>query len=234
MNLKDKLAFFSKHSLSEDTRLRIKEENNRDSYSDEDSFTPPEFRDIAQVALAGYFGVCCGRKNIKVHPTCVEFYYHEEAEDGIKDYIVYHRNPKNSSEDKLKSIFSLGILHHHVSGIDITFEHGSCPEDAVRASMLIREFWVEGEDKPDNRSTLLYDALYSQTSVFDGFSIKWVDGEKEIEVASSVRKNVAKYDGNAQKLLAKEHQDLINEKGFSCTEDKKYIQDPRKWQFKKV
>ena len=36
---------------------------------------------------------------VTVQPTCVEFYYHEEVEGGIKDPIVYHRNPKNAVVD---------------------------------------------------------------------------------------------------------------------------------------
>ena len=158
----------------------------------------------------------------------MEFYYHEEAEGGIKDPIVYHRNPKSGSP---KSIFKLGILHNHVSGIDITFEKGTHPEDAIRASLLIREFSVDG-NPPDSRSTLLYDMLYSQASIFDGFSIKWVDGEEKAEVEADVRKNVAKYDENGQKMQAKEHQELLD-KGFTLTKDRKHIQDPRPWQFKK-
>ncbi len=85
----------------------------------------------------------------------MEFYCHEEAKHGIKDYIVYHRNTKDSP----KPTFGLGTLNHHVSGVDITFEKGDEPDTAIRASMLIREFEVEG--KNDDRSTMLYEALYS-------------------------------------------------------------------------
>ena len=74
--------------------------------------------------------------------------------------------------------------------------------------------------------------LYSQASIFDGFSIKWVDGEEKAEVEADVRKNVAKYDENGKKMQAKEHQELLD-KGFTLTKDKKHIQDPRPWQFKK-
>ena len=100
-----------------------------------------------------------------------------------------------------------------------------------RASLLIREFSVDG-NPPDSRSTLLYDMLYSQASIFDGFSIKWIDGEEKAEVEADVRKNVAKYDENGQKMQAKEHQELLD-KGFTLTKNRKHIQDPRPWQFKK-
>ena len=36
-----------------------------------------------------------------------------------------------------------------------------------------------------------------------------------------------------QKMQAKEHQELLD-KGFTLTKDKKHIQDPRQWQFKKI
>ena len=42
-----------------------------------------------------------------------------------------------------KSLFPLGILHNHVSGIDMTFEKGDNPQDAIRMSALIREFRMD-------------------------------------------------------------------------------------------
>lgn len=143
--LKETLESFS---LSEDTRRKILNEDH--PFGNQGTpFIPSEFKEIAQIALAGHFLVSAGTQQITVQPICVEFYYHEETEGGIKDPIVYHRNPKNGSP---KSIFKLGILHNHVSGIDITFEKGTHPEDAIRASLLIREFSVDG-NPPDSRST---------------------------------------------------------------------------------
>ncbi|MCH4099108.1 MAG: hypothetical protein LKF06_00540 [Prevotella sp.] len=100
----------------------------------------------------------------------------------IRLYTI--ENPKDARKNK--PVFPFGFLNNHVSGIDITFEKGNCPKEAVRASMLIREFEVDGET--ESRSTMMYEALYQQASVFDGFSIKWVDGEKEVAVESSIRK----------------------------------------------
>ena len=142
-----------------------------------------------------------------------------------------HRISSQPQEWFSKSILKLGILHNHVSGIDITFEKGTHPKDAIRASLLIREFSVDG-NPPDSRSTLLYDMLYSQASILDRLSIKWVDGEEKAEVEADVRKNVAKYDENGQKMQAKEHLKLLD-KGFTLTKDRKHIQSPRPWQFKK-
>ncbi len=180
---------------------------------------PEEFKKIAEVALAGSFKVKKGNEVISVHPTCVEFYYHEESGD-IKDPIVYHRNTKGSKKD----IFEFGSLHNHVSGIDITFEHGDCPENAVRASMLIREFEVNGVK--ETRSTKLYDWLYQQSSMFDGISVEWKDGEKPVEVISGVRKNVAAYDKEGNKIPAS------GANGQRLTSNRKYVQDLRPWQFR--
>ena len=51
------------------------------------------FRNVAQQILSGYFLVQKNQSDscVKVHPTCVEIYYHEEGDRGdkIKDYIVY-------------------------------------------------------------------------------------------------------------------------------------------------
>lgn len=83
-------------------------------------YIPCEFIKIAKNVLSGYFEVSNKGNLIKVCPTSIEFYYHEEFEGGIKDPIVYYRN----SEKSIKNIFPLGVLHNHVSGIDITFEKG--------------------------------------------------------------------------------------------------------------
>jgi agmatine/peptidylarginine deiminase len=199
-------------SLSDTSRKRILEGNNK---------APIEFEQIAQVALAGHFFVKGKGHDIEVRPTCVEFYYHEEAELGIKDNIVYHRNTKDSP----KFAFEFGTLHNHVSGVDITFEQGDEPNTAIRASMLIREFEVDG--KNDDRSTMLYEALYQQSSVFSGISVHWVDGDEPVDVISDVRKNVAQFDVNSEKKKASDYPDL------STTKDKKFVQDLRKWQFKR-
>lgn len=199
-------------SLSEDSRRKLLNGSND---------APPEFIDIARMVLAGHFSVKDANRKIMVRPTAVELYYHEESEGGIKDPIVYHRNSKNNTE----KIFPVGTLHNHVSGIDITFEHGCTPSTAVRASILIREFEVNG--KNEERSTKLYEALYQQASLFDGISIEWVDGDQLPNVVQSPRKNVAMFYNDRDKMKAKDHPELPH------TIDGKFVQDMRKWQFKK-
>ena len=210
------------------------------------------FRPIAEQILSGYFKVTNNRDSssfVKVHPTCVEMYYHEEGEgsDKVKDYIVYHRDSDDGK--KKKSVFPLGVLHNHVSGIDITFEKlvEGLP---IRFSALIREFWVDEsnkkkeendnygdpikpctETKPEKRSTYLYGALYSQYSVFDGFSVQWVDSKTKKEVRPpKVRKNVAKYSPNDENKPEKILADSSTKKE-DRTYNQKYKQCSKEWSY---
>ncbi|WP_301705925.1 hypothetical protein [uncultured Parabacteroides sp.] len=74
---------------------------------------------------------------------------------------------------------------------------------------------------------MLYEALYQQSSIFEGVSAKWIDGKTEVEVESGYRKNVAQYDENGKKITKEDQPNAF------LTENKKYVQDLRKWQFKK-
>ncbi len=206
------------------------------------------FKPVAEQILSGYFKVTNNRDSssyVKVHPTCVEIYYHEEGpgNDKVKDYIVYHRDSVDGT--KKKSVFPLGLLHNHVSGIDITFEKltEGLP---VRFSALIREFWVDKSNKkevendnygdpikpcteaePETRSTYLYEALYSQYSVFDGFSVQWVDDEENLEKIRKVKErlNVAEYRLNEKNKPEKQTE------GEPRTRNNKYKQCLRMWSY---
>lgn len=205
---------------------------------------PKQFEDVAKAILNGHFLVEQGERRREVHPVCVEMYYHEEWEGGVKDPIVYHRNRKEVKEEA----FSIGLLHNHVSGIDITFEKET-EKGCVRASALIREFTVTeqgGEEsltrlengkrieKCERRSTYMYDALFGQFSIFEGgFNVSWVDGEEselgKMELIADVRKNVAKYerkDDDYRKAPASG--EPAEEKVYG-----KYVRDKRRWQFRK-
>ena len=143
---------------------------------DKDGKMSDAFKPIAETILSGYFKVTKNNSDsyVTVHPTCVE----------------------------------------NVSGIDLTFERRGNDGNPIRFSALIREFWVDErnkkvdqyemnvlrgcrEDNPDRRPTHLYDALYSQFSVFEGFSIQWLDGKddekKKIELVAT-RINVPQYE----------------------------------------
>lgn len=151
---------------------------------DKDGKMSDAFKPIAETILSGYFKVTKNNSDsyVTVHPTCVEIYYHEEGtgDDKVKDFIVYHRN---SDSGKIKKdVFPLGILHNHVSGIDLTFERRGNDGNPIRFSALIREFWVDDrnkkvdqyemnvlrgcrEDNPDRRPTHLYDAYMLQKHI---------------------------------------------------------------------
>lgn len=230
--LKEKLMKFS---VGEDLREELSRKD-----------TPMVFREIAQTVLSGYFKVTKGNDEndmVKIYPTCVELYFHEEQEDGIKDYIVYHRNIGK----KLKSVFPLGILHNHVSGIDVTFEQGDDAEHAIRLSVLVREFRVDVSNKKtdiyqnddwDNKNyivkypTHLYDAIYSQYSIFDGgFKIEWNDGEEtlKLKAESEYRINVPNYIKLGNKMIKEPY---ASGKKEVKTKTGDYVQDTRKWLFR--
>ena len=181
---------------------------------------PQKFQEVAKAILSGHFRVqnSSTSEHIEVHPTCVEIYYHEEQNNGVKDPIVYHRNRETKSGKNTPSVFPLGVLHNHVSGIDITFESEADNSKKyvtgiVRASALIRKFKVKDKDgkwmeftkiknnediksKIEDRSTYIYEYLFGQFSIFDGFTIKWVDGGQDfddIKLKCNPRKNVKEY-----------------------------------------
>ena len=207
---------------------------------------PKEFQKVAKAILSGHFVVQNNNnesERVEVYPTCVEIYYHEEQANGVKDPIVYHRNRKKKSGDDNPDVFPLGVLHNHVSGIDITFESEANSKNKyvtgiVRASALIREFSVkiwkiekgkitEKVIEKENRSTYIYDYLYGQFSIFDGgFTIKWVDGS-ECELAEfKTRENVATYKREGADF------EKIKLENPPC-KSKPYQQDLRRWQFRK-
>ena len=131
--------------------------------------------------------------------------------------------------------------------VDLTFERKGDDGNPIRFSALIREFWVNSENKkedlyemkgvggngenmPDKKTTHIYDALYSQFSVFEGFSIQWVDGtddeRKQINCVGT-RINVSQYEiknNKPEKCEIKSVTDV-------ATQNKKYKQCPRMWRY---
>lgn len=214
------------------------------------------FKPIAETILSGHFKVTKNNSDsyVTVHPTCVEMYYHEEGEgeEKIKDYIVYHRD---SNEGKRMPVFPIGVLHNHVSGIDITFEK-VVDDLPVRFSALIREFWIDKSNKkeeqtekygeenikvytesdPEKRSTYLYEALYSQYSVFDGFSVQWIDGNENDrkKIRCNTRLNVAEYEMKNNNDGKNPKPEKIKKDGIAkelLTKNKNYKQCQRMWRY---
>lgn len=197
----------------------------------------PAFRQIAAKLLSGgHFIVQDNNGDTirRVFLHAVEFYYHEENDGTVKDYIVYHRNPDNpQKKPNPRPSYPIGSLHTHVSGVDITFEDNENPDNPqYRASVLVRAFRVEEVKRipglafskdVDERSTLFYDALFMGVNATEGgIKVFWYDNEvKECETPlSRPRQNVGEFEEKTHK------------KGYKYYEKKKpFEQDEREWAF---
>ena len=103
-----------------------------------------EFARLAPYFISG--GHIRVRDEYCIYPTTVEFYFHSEQPNGVKDDIVYHREKRMLKENIKLPYFPIMSLHAHDSGFDITFEN---KEMQYRASALIREYqvWdIQGEN----------------------------------------------------------------------------------------
>ena len=170
------------------------------------AFLSQQFGIIAQhLIFCGHFEVRSNGKIIRcIHLDTVEFYYHEEGDGEIKDYIVYHRN-KDKTPDVYLEAYPIASLNAHVSGLDITFEDQS-DKPEYRASVLVRAFNVieniptkglhRCPEDGERRSTYLYEHLFMGIPINDGFQIKWViDSNHTNSIPNrGYRVNVHKYD----------------------------------------
>lgn len=135
----------------------------------------------------------------RIYPLEIEFYYHEEGEDGLKDPVMYHTA---DHEGKMLDYYPLGSLNCHTSGMDITFEN---QEKQYRASFLIRKYrvceyesgeWVEKKEC-EKRSTYIYEDMFMNIPLSDGINVKWVNVEPinpAEEILSKPRIHVAEYE----------------------------------------
>ena len=195
-----------------------------------------QFEELANYFLKdGYFLVNNERK---IYICDVEFYYHEEFDGGIKDWIMYHRDLHPNNKTEKLGYLQLGQLNSHASGLDVTFEN---PDEKYRAGMLIRGFKIVEpivEPKPfdyshtkyyDERSTHFYDALLNSGGNFTkGFSITWENKElihKGYDIIQTYRKNVPAF-------IAENVTEKYTETNKPVTYKKqKCNQCPRKWRF---
>ena len=173
------------------------------------AFLSQQFSRIAQhLIYCGHFEVISNGKLIRcIYLDTLEFYYHEEGDGEIKDYIVYHRNKDKSPNDYLEA-FPVGSLNTHVSGVDITFEDQS-DKPTYRASVLIRAFHVEEFIHTDGlhpcletetRSTYLYEYLFMGLPINESVQIRWVVDSNHTDSVPhcGYRVNVHKYDINKE------------------------------------
>lgn len=145
-----------------------------------------EFEDVAKAAFyTGYFLVNRGNEKYeyRIELTCLEFYYHEDAQDGIKD-------PRKLLKGKNTFYCEKGAVLPHNYGVDIIFDDD---DEKFHASFLIRGFksieygnkvfsnW--DDNKKEWHPQYLWDYLFGGANMLrDGkFSIEWVDNGIEID-----------------------------------------------------
>ena len=204
-----------------------------------------QFEAIAKdVLLGGCFEINGVRR---IYPLEIEFYYHEEGENGLKDPVMYHTA---DHEGKMLDYYPLGSLNCHISGMDVTFEN---QEKQYRASFLIRKYrvceyesgeWVEKKEC-EKRSTYIYEDMFMNIPLFDGITVKWISGETVNLTKEIVRKqriNVAEYkrgnDGKFKKVeIIKDEYDKLSDveqQEYFSYSGKKLKKCKREWNYSVV
>ena len=157
------------------------------NWKDEKKLTE-QFAKLAPYFLYGGYVHVLDR--YRVYIQRVEFYFHSEKADGIKDEIVYHRNDYHV-EGNLPYFMPL-TFHAHASGYDLAFENET---EQYRASVLIRAYEIYDESekkfmKAENgrfiyinepytnpQSTYLYDII---NGFGDTGAIEWKDDASQL------------------------------------------------------
>ena len=182
-----------------------------------------QFKNLANYFLLnGYFLI---NNQVKVYLRSIEFYYHEEN-GVIKDPITYHKN----TTKHIVPYYPIGLMNMHQSGIDITFES---EKEQYRASMLIRGFNIVNRTEDltplyESRSTYIYEAFFMQFPIQNKIQLEWVEEPLNYlgaKISSQKRLNVSLYNDAGKKIKAEEMPE------YEPTQNKKYVQDQRKWRF---
>jgi len=201
-----------------------------------------QFHHMAKELLYGGYFLIEGKTRICLDD--IEFYYHEEGEEGLKDPIMYHTN---DHEGKEIPYFEIGRLNLHISGVDVTFEN---VEKKYRASFLIRGFHVENDEEPYNPcsteiknfdpcSTHIYDKmLYMGVPLSKSIEIEWVskdlDGKETYKPKGEWRKNAAEFEINKNgKYIKKLVVGAFDENKHFHYGKNDYVRCQRPWRFKK-
>ena len=216
-------------------------------------------RQFQDVANGIFFGGCFQINGIRrLYPIEIEFYYHEENPDGLKDPVMYHTSDRTKNENL--SYYPLGSLHFHVSGMDVTFEN---EEKKYRASFLIREYqvadlvdgiWIPRKETNKNRPTYIYEDMLMGISVFSGINIQWVTEhtttggyktESRVNVAAYKKDEHGRYIKDKNRNYIKEEIKDISKEEFKLLpeeEKKKYFfysgkmfkRCTRPWNYRKI
>lgn len=154
-----------------------------------------KFSKMAKELMYGGHFLVGGQRHIYLEE--IEFYYHEEKEDGIKDPVMYHTNDHEGRE---VPYFETGRFNMHPSGVDVTFEN---EKGAYRASFLIRAYSVVSDSlnkSKETRSTYIYDDMfYMGVPMHKPIEIEWVEDTMDTNIGKLSlegigRVNVAEYE----------------------------------------
>lgn len=132
--------------------LKGKLENISFSWNDENKLTDDFSKLAPHFLYGGYIHVL---NRYRVYIQRVEFYFHSELNDGVKDPIFYHRNGHHVAGEV--PYFKPLTFHAHASGYDIAFEN---QEKQYRASALIRSYEIYDEDK-DKKDFMVFVHKYA-------------------------------------------------------------------------
>lgn len=147
----------------------------------------PAFQQIAgKLLYGGHFAVTDKNGDVirNVYLHSIEFYYHEEGDGLVKDYIVYHRNPDNPAYRASALVRAFRV--------EVVKETAGVP------------FFVE----VDERSTHFYNALFMGVNVLDGkLLVQWIDNNVQHCVIphTEPRHNVGLFDEKIHKKGYKYH-----------------------------
>ena len=147
----------------------------------------PAFQQIAgKLLYGGHFAVTDKNGDVirNVYLHSIEFYYHEEGDGLVKDYIVYHRNPDNPAY------------------------RASALVRAFRVEVVKETAGVPFSVEVDERSTYFYNALFMGVNVLDGkLLVQWIDNNVQHCVIphTEPRHNVGLFDEKIHKKGYKYH-----------------------------
>ena len=181
-----------------------------------------QFKEVAKgIFFGGYFQVNDIRR---IYPVEIEFYYHEESPEGLKDPVMYHTK-EHTKNDSLP-YYPLGSLNFHVSGMDVTFEK----EGEYRASFLIREYkvydLVTKEWKEEKRPTYIYEDMLMGIPIFDGINLQWIPKQEPVDNWNPIPKwriNVADYQRCEDGQYKKDEISKSDFEKLSPTEQQEYF-----------